>query len=142
MTPVAMPKKIKSRKPPLRQRAWASFRQPETEPAEEPLELPQRGPLAVQHNGSTSARGRRSERFPDIHITRTAKLLGITKAHLGKVLAGTSRPSYSLLLKLADVLGKDLNYVGRLIGPHPQEKKPHAKSNNRKRRRSASHPAR
>lgn len=73
--------------------------------------LPKRGPGAVQHEGT---RGRRSTRFPDLNIGATAERLGITKAHLAKVLGGDSRPSMALALKLANVLNKDLPFVASL----------------------------
>jgi DNA-binding XRE family transcriptional regulator len=90
----------------LRRVPWESPEE-EDEPA-----LPPRGPNAVQHGDET--RGRRSNRFPDLNISATAKRLGITKAHLAKVLAGRSRPSIDLGLRLAKVLNRDLTFVASL----------------------------
>ena len=55
--------------------------------------------------------GRRSEIFPDLNITLTAEKLGVTKSHLSKVLEGVNRPSVELAVKVALMLGKDLNFV-------------------------------
>lgn len=84
---------------------WARPAEYDAEPT------PLRGKGAVQHDTGAEARGRRSTRFPDLHISATAAKLGIAKSHLGKVLAGTSRPSAELTLRLAEVLGKDADYV-------------------------------
>lgn len=91
----------------LRRVPWDSPEE-EDEPA-----LPPRGPNAVQHTDET--RGRRSNRFPDLNITASAKKLKITKAHLAKVLSGQSRPSISLAIRLAEMLGKDLTFVASLF---------------------------
>jgi plasmid maintenance system antidote protein VapI len=84
-------------------------------------EIPQptRGRHAVQHGGEQ--RGRRSAKFPDLNISATADRLGITKSHLGKVLAGTSRPSAELILRLAEVLDQDANYVLSLYKSRERE---------------------
>jgi transcriptional regulator with XRE-family HTH domain len=103
----------------LRRVPWES---PEEE--EEPA-LPPRGPDAVQHGDET--RGRRSNRFPDLNISATALKLGITKAHLAKVLAGRSRPSIDLGLRLAEVLGKDLTFVASLYNNKRVAKTTHSK---------------
>ena len=58
--------------------------------------------------------GRRSRNFPKLNIGATAEKLGVTKSHLAKVLEGISRPSVELAVKVAEMLGKDLNFVVRL----------------------------
>lgn len=83
------------------------------------LEPEQRGERAVLHGEAT--RGRRSTAFPDLNITATAKQLGVSKSHLAKVLAGFHRPSITLAIRLADVLGKDLMYVAALYKKGPKE---------------------
>lgn len=69
----------------------------------------ERGANAVLH--TTDPRGRRSAAFPDINISATARRLGVTTAHLAKVLAGVNRPSIDLALKIAEALGTDLYSV-------------------------------
>lgn len=67
-----------------------------------------RGPGAVQHSDT---RGRRSTTYPDLNIGATARLLGVTKGHLAKVLAGENRPSIKLALKISVALGISLTDV-------------------------------
>jgi DNA-binding XRE family transcriptional regulator len=79
----------------------------EPEPDSMPL-----GDGAIRH--TTETRGRRSASFPQLNITDTAKQLGVTKAHLAKVLSGINRPSMKLAMDLANILGKELTFVASL----------------------------
>lgn len=92
--------------PPRKRADWPKPPASDYEPENEPQ---RRGERAVLHGEAT--RGRRSKEFPDLNITATAKALGVSKSHLAKVLAGFHRPSVSLAVRLADVLGKDVMYV-------------------------------
>lgn len=82
-------------------------------PEDEAEPKPERGQAAVQHG--EEQRGRRSVLFPDLNITATANRLGITKSHLAKVLKGQNRPSIELAQKIAEALGKDLQFVASLF---------------------------
>lgn len=93
----------------LQPRKVAPWQSPEDEPEQKPV----RGESAVQHG--EEPRGRRSNLFPDLNITATAERLGITKSHLAKVLKGQNRPSIELAQKIADALGKDLQFVASLF---------------------------
>lgn len=86
-----------------------NLRQPEDEEPQTETAGPRRGDDAVLHTPDT--RGRRSVRYPDVNITKTARALEITKSHLGKILAGDNRPSLVLAEKLADALGVSISDV-------------------------------
>ena len=104
-------KKRTSDPPPIRKAKANPMRRAPWDPPPEETDPPaeERGDDAVLHSGDT--RGRRSRDFPDLNITATARRLGVTKSHLAKVLAGQNRPSIDLAMKIAEALGKDLNYV-------------------------------
>lgn len=70
---------------------------------------PLRGPDAVQHEGET--RGRRSRSFPDLNISATASRIGVSKSHLSKILAGGTRPSVDVAVRLAAAMGVDVATV-------------------------------
>lgn len=94
--------------PPKRKATWPKPEGYEPEPYS--FASPEHySPPAVLHKGEN--RGRRSKRFGPLDISKTAAKLGVTKSHLGKVLAGVSTPSAELALKLAQMMNTTTDVI-------------------------------
>ena len=79
-------------------------------------------PVSViyHHPGSP---GPRHKRYPQINVAATARLHGISKHQLGKLLTGKARPSIKSLRILASVLGKSLDETWAELKVKPKGKR-------------------
>lgn len=56
----------------------------------------------------TGGRGQRSEVWPEVHLGKLAKKLGVTRGHLGCVMTGAKGGSLKLLRAIAEELNVDV----------------------------------
>lgn len=71
--------------------------------------------MKTNHVRHDDPRGARSPVLPDINRSEVARQVGMSRAHMSKVLAGKARPSADTLIALAKLFGMDVEVLNRKL---------------------------